>query len=122
MQPTETSVTYDAHTGAGYISLTRTPPQGPPQHFAAIIQFQHGPLGMTSLNGVQSEQVLELLIKRTEALQERLPCRENELALASMSNALEWFNSRTAQREAQGVEGTEQRHATASPEGQFRLS
>lgn len=74
------------------------------------IQFQHGPIGDNGFNGVQNEEILQLLITRTQALNERFPCEENANAIAQMKNALHWFSERTRKRVEQGVEGKNEAH------------
>jgi hypothetical protein len=61
-------------------------------------------------NGTTNEELLEVLIDRTQTLQDKFPCNENEFALSHMRQALELFNHRTRQRQAQNVEGTDKPH------------
>lgn len=60
--------------------------------------------------GTTNEELLEVLIDRTQTLQDKFPCEENANALASMRYALAQFNARTAKRQAQNVEGTDVHH------------
>lgn len=72
------------------------------------INFQRGPVTeYNPVNGVTNENLLEILIHRTQQLNARFPCRENALALTKMEEALMWFEKRTANRKARGVEGQE---------------
>lgn len=71
------------------------------------IDFQRGAVQETGVNGVTSEALLAVLIHRTEVLNKRFPCRENSLAITKMQEALMWFDKRTADRKARGVEGQE---------------
>lgn len=57
-------------------------------------------------DGTTNEEVLEMLIDRTKSLGEKLPSRENSLALTKLEEALLWFNRRTQNRMKQGVENT----------------
>ena len=57
-------------------------------------------------DGTTTEEVLSVLIDRIEYLQTKLPCKENEGALASLRQALKFLNQRTASRDERGVEGT----------------
>lgn len=60
----------------------------------------------TITDGTTNEEVLEVLIDRTKTLGEKLPSRENSLALTKLEEALLWFNRRTQNRLKQGVENT----------------
>lgn len=71
------------------------------------IRFQTGPVAAWGVNGVTNEALLAILIHRTKVLNDKFPCRENELALQKMQEALDLFNERTSGRVARGVEGTE---------------
>jgi hypothetical protein len=55
-------------------------------------------------NGTTNEELLEVLLDRTEALQAKFPCHENEVAINGMRLALHSFNERTRLRVTQGVE------------------
>lgn len=101
----EWQVTYDPGQDHGAIVLKGDAAWG------ASIQFQHGPIQENGINGVQNEQLLELLIMRTEQLDLRMPCVENAEAIECMKAALAAFNVRTEKRRAQGVEGTERPHS-----------
>lgn len=56
-------------------------------------------------DGTTNEEVLKMLIHRTGELAKKFPCRENSLAITKMEEALMWFEKRTANRVARGVEG-----------------
>lgn len=78
------------------------------------ISWQNGPLGRGAErlepNGAFVEGVIAAAIDRIGYYQKacggRFACRENALALTKLEEALMWLNSRTASREARGVEGT----------------
>lgn len=72
------------------------------------VEFQNGAVKEHGVNGVTNEALLAILIHRTQVLNERFPCRENSIAITKMQEALMWFDKRTADREARGVEGREQ--------------
>lgn len=55
--------------------------------------------------GVQSEQLLIALIDRTKKLNDKFPCRENELAITKMEEALHWLEARVKERIERGVMG-----------------
>lgn len=56
-------------------------------------------------DGTTNEDLLKVLINRTQYLQSKFPCRENAIALTKMEEALMWFEKRTADRVARNVEG-----------------
>lgn len=71
------------------------------------VEFQHGAVKENGVNGITSEALLAILIHRTEVLNKLFPCRENSIAITKMQEALMWFDKRTADRKARGVEGLE---------------
>jgi hypothetical protein len=76
--------------------------------YPQIIQFiekQH-PSMETIHDGTTNEEVLAVLIDRLRSMGEKLPCRENSIAITKCEEALMWLNKRTAERKARGVEGT----------------
>ena len=60
----------------------------------------------TVQDGTTTEEVLKVLIDRTNHLNKAVPCRENSLAVTKMEEALLWLNERTRKRVETGVEGT----------------
>ena len=74
---------------------------------STILEFQDGPVleQGVGVNGLTNEALLAVLIHRTQVLNTRFPCRENALAITKMEEALMWFEKRTADRRARGVEG-----------------
>lgn len=91
---TEWQVTYDPFRDYGEIQLTGNTVWG------FSVQFQHGPIQENGINGIQNEQLLELLIMRTEQLDLRMPCVENAEAIECMKAALAAFNVRAEKRRA----------------------
>lgn len=71
------------------------------------VEFQHGGVKEHGVNGITTEALLAIAIHRTEVLNKRFPCRENSLAITKMQEALMWFDKRTSDRKARGVEGKE---------------
>jgi len=61
-------------------------------------------------SGITDEQLLEILIDRSEYFQTKLPCPENEIALDCLKAALRAKQYRTELRRAKGVEGTHNTH------------
>lgn len=81
------------------------------------IEWQNGPMRVSNgegqddtvvgQNGAFVEGVINAAIQRIQFYQSsRFRCRENALALTKLEEAVHWLNSRTASREAAGVEGT----------------
>ena len=85
--------------------------QGEEQAFYVMndISFQNGAVKENGVNGITSEALLAILIHRTEALNERFQCIENEAAIKHLKLALEAFEERTKGRVARGVEGLEKK-------------
>lgn len=60
-------------------------------------------------DGTTNEEVLKVLIHRTQSMNNKLPSRESSLAITKMQEALMWFEARTKDRKERGVEGTHQK-------------
>ena len=60
---------------------------------------------VTLSDGTTNEEILEVLINRMNYLQNKVPCRENALAITKLDEALMWLNKRTADRVKRNVEG-----------------
>lgn len=71
------------------------------------IKFQCGPIQEHGVNGTSIENVIDLLVARLQGFQ-RGPfnCRENAAAIHCLLAAKAALESRTARREATGIEGT----------------
>ena len=76
------------------------------------VQFQHGPIQENGVNGIQNEEMLELLTSRLRYLNSKFPCRENSIAITHLEEAAMWLRKRTATRRAQGVEGKNEAHVS----------
>lgn len=63
-------------------------------------------------SGTTTEEVISVLIDRTEHLNDRVPCTENEQAIIALSKALNQFNLRRQARLTQGVTGEAVPHIT----------
>jgi hypothetical protein len=71
------------------------------------IDFQEGPIKECGVNGVCNEDLINMVICRLEHFQRsEFACRENEMAIAKLEEALMWLRKRTTAREIRGVEGT----------------
>jgi hypothetical protein len=72
-----------------------------------IIEFQNGSLKESNVNGVSSEALIAVVMDRLEGFQRgEFACRETELALTKLQEAMHWLHHRTRDRVARGVEGT----------------
>lgn len=89
----------------GYIDKSKKLP-----HSYIDIKFQDGVVS-GGVNGVQMEDVIDLLIDRLEGFQKgNYPCRENALAITKLEEARMWLNERTRKRKEQDVEGKYSNH------------
>lgn len=66
---------------------------------------QMGPIKEVGVNGCQIDSMIEFARLTIEAFNEKFPCRENSLAITKLEEAEMWLQRRTANREARGVEG-----------------
>ena len=64
---------------------------------------------VTVVEGTTDEELLNVLINRTESFQKFFPCVENERALVGLRSALSCFNERTSNRVQKEVEETKER-------------
>lgn len=92
----------DSETGRGH-NYSVTPPNS--EGVIAEVNFQNGTVLDMGVNGVTNEALLAIVIHRTEVLNGKFPCTENEQAISAMKGALAAFESRTANRQSRGVEG-----------------
>lgn len=71
------------------------------------VHFQEGPIKETGVNGVNNEDLINMVICRLESFQNsEYKCRENALAITKLEEALMWLRYRTNARTKRGVEGT----------------
>lgn len=68
--------------------------------------LQNGPIKEVGVNGCQVDAMIEAAKLIIEKLDEKYPCEENTMALAHLRSALSWLETRKKNREARGVEGT----------------
>lgn len=73
---------------------------------ATQVEFQLGPVKENGVNGLTNEALLAVLIHRTEFLNSKFHCEENEEAIRHLKQALVNLEVRTARRITRGVEGT----------------
>ena len=60
---------------------------------------------ITVYDGTTNEEVLEMLINRMEYLQNKFPCRENDIVITKLQESLMWLEKRTTDRIKRNVEG-----------------
>lgn len=79
---------------------------GSPSEHATVL-FQNGPINDVGVNGVTQEALLAIVADRLRSFQAGpFACRENELALTKIKEAMHWLQQRTIGRMRRGVEGT----------------
>jgi len=72
----------------------------------ATINFQEGAIKEVGINGVNNEDLISMVICRLEHFQKSdFACKENEIAITKLEEALLWLRKRTMGRENRGVEG-----------------
>jgi hypothetical protein len=97
-----------------YVDENGNPSGGSVQGKGLDIRWQNGPLGRgeqrQESNGAFVETVIAAAKQRIEFYQTasdgKFACEENASAITALAIALEALNTRTAAREARGVEGT----------------
>lgn len=71
-----------------------------------LISFQNGPIAEHGVNGITQEALLAIVADRLNSFQNGpFACRENEVALEKVVEAMETLQMRTKARMARGVEG-----------------
>ena len=74
---------------------------------SCCVNFQKGPIKEAGVNGIMNEDLIAIVIDRMQGFQSGdYACRDNELALTKLEEALMWLRNRTNDRELRGVEGT----------------
>jgi hypothetical protein len=78
---------------------------------APIVSFtiQSDPIGEVGVNGCQAADMLEYVKCLFESLNDKFPCNENVETIQSLETAIAWQDKRTADREARGVEGVNEK-------------
>lgn len=77
------------------------------ENLLANLNFQHGPIAEFGVNGINNEDVINIVINRLQHFQETgYKCRENALAITKLEEALLWLRCRTMRRENEGKLGT----------------
>lgn len=68
-------------------------------------KIQNGPIGEVGVNGCQVTDMLAVIQRIYQELDNKFHCHENEMTVLSCGQGLAWQNARTKNREARGVEG-----------------
>nr|DAP29458.1 MAG TPA: hypothetical protein [Caudoviricetes sp.] len=71
------------------------------------IKFQTGGTASTERNGIFIEDLLIIAQAKLSEYNKQLPCRENQLAMDKIDEAILWLTYRKTEREHRGVYGTE---------------
>ena len=71
-----------------------------------LFKFQNGPIKENGKNGCQIDTAVEVIRQMLWGLNDMYPCTANEDALWHLDGALKAMESRTKDREARNVEGT----------------
>ncbi len=79
-------------------------------HAVNMISFriQDGPIKEHGVNGCQVDTLIHTARIMIQNMNEKFPCRQNELAIEGLNDALGWLEERKWDREKRGVEGTSQ--------------
>ena len=79
----------------------------PPNFSVGFLVFQDGPVAEHGVNGLQNEEVIQVIIERLQALnQPPYAGIENACAITHLQEAKMWLEERTRNRQARSVEGT----------------
>lgn len=90
-------------------SRVQFPAEEQPDKTADVI-FQNGPIKEVGVNGIADVDLLAICIDRLEGFQSGdYKCDTNQTALQHLLDAVTALDSRTKEREARGVEGTNQK-------------
>lgn len=93
-----------------YYEVRQTPSEGATiseKEIYAKIKFQQGPIKEHGINGCHNEDLIAIVIDRLQGFQESsFACKENDMAITKLEEALLWLNKRTQNRRAKGIEGT----------------
>lgn len=106
----ETDFQYNAPHTFMVIDAAADADEDPEVRSQALIQeihFQEGPIKECGVNGVNNEDLINMVLCRLQHFQEsEYKCRENACAITKLEEALMWLRKRTNARAARGVEGT----------------
>lgn len=68
--------------------------------------LQNGPVKAHGINGCQVDEMIGVAKAILEGLNKQFACRENAIAITKLEEAMHWLKARKTNREARGVEGT----------------
>lgn len=75
-----------------------------------LVLFQNGTIPENGVNGITQEALLAIVIDRLRCFQAgEFACRENDMALMHLEEAMHWLQQRTIFRMRRGVEGKHQK-------------
>jgi hypothetical protein len=87
-----------------HLRNTKNTPGIAPQ---VIFTIQSDPVKEVGVNGCQAEDILRYTKALFQSLDSVFPCIENTHTIEALETALEWQRTRTRNRDAGGVEGTQ---------------
>lgn len=99
------SKTADGKDVAGHQYQILIPPGKDTPAQVITINFQDGPVKEFGTNGLTSEALLAILSDRTQVLNSKFPCFQNDKCLFNLKQAAYWLLHRTKERIARNVEG-----------------
>jgi hypothetical protein len=68
--------------------------------------LQKGAIKENGVNGCQVDTLIEVSKIIIEKMNEKIPCRENSLAITKLEESLMWLDKRKKDRQKRNVEGT----------------
>lgn len=72
---------------------------------AITFKVQNGPIKGNGINGCQVDDIVATTRAIIAALNEEFPCRENDMVIVKLDEALMWLEQRKKNRVTRGVEG-----------------
>ena len=70
------------------------------------LRLQPGPRSCLGDQGIDPDHIIILALKIIEGLDEKLPCRENDITIHHLTEAVKWQQQRRERRIKDGTEGT----------------
>ena len=70
--------------------------------------IQSDPISDVGVNGVQAVDMIRYCAHLIGALNDKFPCKENEMTITCLAEAIHWQRERTKNRQQRGVEGKNQ--------------
>lgn len=72
------------------------------------IKLQSAPISEVGIDGLQIDDVIEIVKNIIQSFNARFPCRENSMCITHLDEAQLWLIKRKLDREKRNVEGTSQ--------------